>query len=273
MRFHLLACLLLAAAARAAVSIDLDLARLRAVPDADAIRARIGQCLPDAMQAKLAALQALTGSDPRQDLQRILVEVPDAGPPTVRLIGLPATRIAAALALRGDQMAVCGGLTGYRLPQHPQMVFVALGERDALVGPAGTLAASAKPGALPPAGAQPVAIVVRPGANPRVPAMALVTELRITADGQGRITATATAKDEAAAGELERRYGALQAMVAAGANGGLPRMQQAGRILAGSTLKRHGTALEAAVQVPADIRQEAIDRILGRIRAHAGTRS
>ena len=146
-------------------------------------------------------------------------------------------------------------------------MFLALGERDAVIGRADGLTV---PGALPAAQAQPIAVSVHPGAQPRIAAMALISELRLSADGQGHVSISITAKDEAAGAELERRFGVLKGMVATGAAGGLPAMQKARDLLAAASVERHGAGIEATLTVPEALRQEAIDRVIARIAAHAG---
>src|SRR4051812_44356994 len=95
-----------AAGMHAAISVDIDLARVRQAPDAQQVRQRLDALLPPAATAKLAALDALFGFDPRRDLTRVLIDVPDEGGGLVRLVGLPAKRIALALSLRGGGVAL-----------------------------------------------------------------------------------------------------------------------------------------------------------------------
>jgi len=272
-RFALPALLLaLAVPLRAAVSIDIDLARLRALPGADAIAERLVAALPASARERLADLDQSFGFAPGRDLQRIVVTVPDIGAPSVRLVGLPAERIAAALALAGPGTAYPNGLVGHPLPQRPQASFVVVTADQALIGRGATLAGETAPPAALPLAVAGQAVVLRlvPGAAPHLPAMKLVERCELRLDGAGAVRATVQAHDAAGADELERRFAGLQRMVAAGAEGGLERMAELAPVLAGATVARTGTTLEIAATIPAEVRARAIERLVERLTRRLG---
>lgn len=246
----------------AAVTIDLDLVRLRQAPDAAAVQARLDAALPASASLKLRALETVTGFDPRRDLRRVVIDVPDAGAPSVRLIGLPAERIAALLARRAEGVRVAGGRLAYPLPRRPQALFVALGADEAVIGAAAALAAIAP---RPADSGAAIVLALVPGPQPRAPWLALTRSVRLTSDGAGSLTVAVDATDEAAAIELERRAHVIAAMVDTGAEGDLPAMQDAQQLLAQASGSRQGDRLRFAATVPAELRQRAIDRWLGRV--------
>jgi hypothetical protein len=138
---HLLPLVLLALSlhTQAAVTVDLNLDRLRQAPEAADVQARLEAILPREAQERLAKLSEHFDCDPRRDLHRVVVSIPDRGAPTVRLVGLPAERIAEALAMQGEYRDVLGGLTGFPLPNRPQALLVALGPTEMLIGRADLL--------------------------------------------------------------------------------------------------------------------------------------
>ena len=265
-----LACSAFALPAHAAVYADLNLDRLRTAPEAPAIQQRLDAILPAEARAKLATLSTLFGFDPRRDLHRVVVEIPDHGAPTIRLVGVPATRIAATLAMQGNGVSVLGGLTGYPLPQRPQAVFVAISETEALIGRGDLLALQkTAPAALPAVDAQlALSAHVTPAVHPHLPFMELVSTLDLRADGLGHVAVTVTAKDGGSASELERRLGVVRSMVQVGADGRLPEMERAKAVLAATTATRTDARLDLAIVIPAEVRAQSIERFLNRVEDH-----
>ncbi len=256
----------------AALSVDIDLVKLRQAPEAAQIRQQLDALLPAAASARLKALDSLFGFDPRRDLTRVVIELPDAGGPTVRLVGLPAQRIASALALRGAGTALPDRRIGYALPRHPLVLFVAISDTEALIGRGDRLEqASIHP--LPTAPVTAISAHLVPGAHPRAECMALMSACDLTSDGAGHIAVSVTAHDPAAAVELERRFGVMRDMVEVGAKGKLPRAMDAERLLGATTLTRAGTRLDVIASVPADLRHEAIARMVQRIGDRLGQRA
>jgi hypothetical protein len=255
---------LLTASLHAALTVDLDLARLRAAPGADAVRERLDAMLPAAAQARLQALQALLSFDPRRDLTRVVIDLPDQGPPTIRLVGLPAERIAQALSLRGAAQSLPGGRTGYALPRRPHALFVAVGSHEAVIGRDTALAAGAF-GDAPAASGAAISVHLVPGPHPRFEALALARSVDLSADGAGAIAIAVAGRDEAATIELERRLGVIRRMVEVGAEGKLPRAVEAQQLLAATTATRSGARLDVAIAVPQELRERAIERMLDRV--------
>lgn len=257
------------AAGHGAATIDIDCDRLRSLPDAPAIRERLESLMPEDGRKRLDVLHQLFQFDPRRDLHRVVVSIPAPGQaPTIRLVGLPAQRIAAALALHGGGVTVCGGCTGYPLPKRPQALFVALSATEALIGRGDLLKKStAAPAALPPVAAQAITAHVVPGDHPRARWMEQVATLDLATDGAGHLTIKAQADDEAAAAELERRLGVVRDMVDVGARGRLPAMQDLQQVLTASAVARTGKELAITATVPAELRARLIDHLLDRLEA------
>ena len=257
---------------RAAVSIDIDLDRLRAMPGAATITATLAAALPDSARARLAALDSRFGFVPGRDLRRVVITVPERGAPSVRLVGLPAERIASALAADGGATTYASGLVGHALPRRPQASFVALAADQALIARGDRLASdAAAPAALrAPVAGQAVVVRVVPGAHPRLPAMRLVQHGEMRLDGAGVIRATVVAHDDVGAVELERRFGVLTRMLAVGAEGGLEPAIDLAPVLAGARLTRSGTTLELALTVPEALRAKAAERLLARLTSRLG---
>ncbi|HEX3133291.1 MAG TPA: hypothetical protein VHX44_06865, partial [Planctomycetota bacterium] len=126
--------------AEAALVADVNLDRLRQAPEAGDVQARLDAMIPPQAQERLALLAEHFGCDPRRDLHRVVVSLPDDGTPTIRLIGLPAEAIANALSMQSDGQPVLGGLIGYPLPNRPNALLVALGPKEVLIGRADLLA-------------------------------------------------------------------------------------------------------------------------------------
>ena len=257
---------------RAAVSIDIDLDRLRAMPGAATIAATLAAALPDSARARLAALDSRFGFVPGRDLRRVVITVPERGAPSVRLVGLPAERIAAALPADGGATTYASGLVGHALPRRPQASFVALAADQALIACGDRLAsdAAAPAALLAPVAGQAVVVRVVPGAHPRLPAMRLVQHGEMRLDGAGVIRATVVAHDDVGAVELERRFGVLTRMLAVGAEGGLEPAIDLAPVLAGARLTRSGTTLELALTVPEALRAKAVERLLARLTSRLG---
>ena len=258
---------------RAAVSIDIDLDRLRAMPGAATIAATLAAALPDSARARLAALDSRFGFVPGRDLRRVVITVPERGAPSVRLVGLPAERIVAALAADGGGTTTyASGLVGHALPRRPQASFVALAADQALIACGDRLAsdAAAPAALLAPVAGQAVVVRVVPGAHPRLPAMRLVQHGEMRLDGAGVIRATVVAHDDVGAVELERRFGVLTRMLAVGAEGGLEPAIDLAPVLAGARLTRSGTTLELALTVPEALRAKAVERLLARLTSRLG---
>lgn len=273
MRPLLHACLLLVlavATSPAEATIDLDLDRLRSLPDAAAIQERLERLMPESGRQRLAILAKLFQFDPRRDLHRVVVNVPAPGQaPTIRLVGLPARRIAEMLALQSDGVTVCGTLTGHPLPQRPQALFVALSDTEALIGRGDLLKkTTTPPEALPAPAPQAITAHLVPGRHPRAPWLEQVASLDGSSDGDGHLAITAVGQDEAATMELERRLGVVREMVGVGAKGRLPMIQDAQQVLDGATITRTGTTLAITATVPAAIRTRLIDQLLQRLEAH-----
>ncbi len=264
---RILVLVLIATGLHAAVTIDLDLAQLRTMPEAASLRERLDALLPAQATMRLEAMEALFGFDPRRDQTRVVITVPDAGVggATVRLFGLPAERIAAMLSLRGDSVALPGGRTGHALPNRPHAVFVAIGPAEALIGRGDALAALAALPPTPSPSGTAIAVHAVPGAHPRLAFMTLVSAINLRANGLGHVTATVTATDEAAAIELQRRFGVIGDMVRIGAEGKLPRAIDAKELFAATTVTRSGATLAAVIEVPTDLRAHAIDRLIERL--------
>ncbi len=268
------ALLLVAMRAEAALTADVNLDRLRQAPEAADVQARLDALIPPQAQERLALLAERFGCDPRRDLHRIVVSVPDNGAPTIRLIGLPAEAIAAALAMKVEGQPVLGGLTGYPLPNRPNALLVALGPDDALIGRADLLAKeSSRPATLPPSNPQVgVRLRVVPGPHPRVDAMTLVSDLELVSDGMGSLSINANAHDEPSALELVKRYDALREVSASSAAQVLPGLQRMGKLLAVTTLQRDGEHLALNGTIPAELRHDGIDRMLNRLEDRMGRR-
>jgi hypothetical protein len=258
--------------AQAAVTVDVNLDRLRAQPEAPEIQKRIEAMLPPEAAARLKALSDLFGFDPRIDLKRVVVNVPEGGAPTIRLVGLPAQRIAGALSLQGRAVALANGLTGYPLPYRDQAAFVALSSNEALIGHARRLEnEKAAPEPLPALDAKEAVVVhFTPGTHPRAPIMELVNAIDLRADGAGHIAIAVTAKDEAGAIELDRRLGVFREMIAVGDKGRLPEVHDLQALLAATTQTRTGSRLDLVVNVPPELRQRAIDKLLTHLQERIG---
>lgn len=261
----------LALHAEAAMTADFNLDRLRQAPEAADVQARLDAMLSPEARERLEALAEHFDCDPRRDLHRVVVSVPEKGAPTLRLIGLPAARIAAALAERGEGRSVLGGLTGYPLPNRPNAVLVALGPDDALIGRADLLAEDAtRPATLPPMDPA-VAMRVRliPNAVPRAEIMTLVHDLELVSDGLGQLRLEANAHDETSATELVKRYGAIRELSGSTAALALPGLHRLGQLLEVTTLQRDGDHLTVTGTIPADLRRDGIDRLLARLEQRA----
>lgn len=271
---HVTACALLTVVlhAQAALVADLNLDRLRQAPEAGEVQARLDAMIPPQARERLALLAERFGCDPRRDLHRVVISLPDDGAPTIRLIGLPAEAIADALAMRGDGRLVLGGLTGHPLPNRPNALLVALGPDDALIGRADLLAGeTGRPATLPPMDPQVgLRVHVTPGPHPRHDAMTLVKDLDLVSDGMGVVSLSVNAHNEADAQELSRRYDALRDLSGSTAGQVLPELQRLGRLLAVATLQRDGDHLTVAGTIPADLRREGIDRMLDRLEGRMG---
>ncbi|MBA2480637.1 MAG: hypothetical protein H0V44_08245 [Planctomycetes bacterium] len=264
----------IATVAPAAATIDLDLVRLRALPEAPQVRARLDGVLSAEAKARLQAMDALFGFDPRRDLVRVVVHIPDAGAgsPSVRLFGLPARRIASALSFSGSGVALPGGLTGYTLPKRPQALFVAIADDQALIAARSAWTEAMSPPAAPAASGSAISIHGVPGPHPRIELMTLVSTWNLQSDASGHTTIAIAAADDAAAVELERRLGVIGDMIEVGAQGRLARPLDAKAVLAASTVTRSGATLGLDVHVPADIRSRGIDRLIEHIGARAVAR-
>jgi hypothetical protein len=256
----------------AAVTVDVDLARLRQAPGADQVRQRIDAMLPASAKLRMQAMQALFGFDPRRDLKRVVIDVPDQGAPTIRLVGLPAAKIAQALSLRGEGTTLPGGRTGYALPNRPNALFVAVGDDEAVIG-RGALLKEAPIAAAPAPSGSAISAHLVPGAHPRVEALAMAQSVDLSADGAGHIALAVVAKSDADAVELERRLGVIRDMVKVGADGKLPRMIEAQQLLDAATAKRAGSHLDVAIAVPDTLRQQMVDRALDRLQDRIGRRA
>jgi hypothetical protein len=258
--------LTLAGPARGAVALDIDLAQLRAVPGAEAVAARVAAALPAEVRARLAMLESRFGFLPDRDLDRVVLTVPDAGRPTLRLVGLPAERIALALAEAAGAGAG-GARSAQPMPSRPDVRFVAVAADQALLGRgAGLEAAAADLAALPPTPeGQAVAVRLVPGPAPRLAAMRLVRHGELRCDGAGSVHARVVTHDEAGAAELERRFEALRRMLAVGAGGGLDVAAAWAPVLAAARLTREGTTLDLALSVPEALRARAVDRLVDRL--------
>lgn len=268
---HLLTLALLALTlhAEAALVADVNLDRLRQAPEAGDVQARLDAMIPPQAQERLALLAEHFGCDPRRDLRRVVVSLPDPGQgaPTIRLIGLPAEAIASALSMRSAGQPVLGGLVGYPLPNRPNALLVALGPQDALIGRADLLAKeTSRPATLPPLDPQ-VGLRVRvvPGPHPRHDAMTLVQDLELVSDGMGMLSLSINAHNEADAQELSKRYDAVRELSSSTAGQVLPELQRLSRLLAVTTLQRDGDHLTLAGTIPAELRREGIDRMLDRL--------
>ncbi len=267
-----LALLVLTLHADAALVADINLDRLRQAPEAGDVQARLDAMIPPQAQERLAALAEHFDCDPRRDLHRVVVSLPDQGAPTIRLIGLPAEAIAAALAMRSAGQPVLGGLTGYPLPNRPNALLVALGPHDALIGRADLLAKeTSRPATLPPLDPQ-VGVHVRivPGHHPLHDALTLVKDLELVSDGMGGLRMSVTAHSEADAQELSKRYDALRDLSSSAAGQVLPGIQRMGRLLAVTTLQRDGEHLTLAGTIPTELRSDGIDRMLDRLEGRMG---
>ncbi len=253
-----------AASLHAATSIDIDLAKLRQAPDAAHVRQTLDALMPATVAARLQALDSLFNFDPRRDLTRVVIDLPDVGGPTIHLIGLPAKRIASALSLRGNAVALPGGQLGYILPRHPQALFVALGDGEALIGRSDRLTSAPLAlfaAAAPSAGATISAHLI-PSPHPRADFMTLVGSCDVASDGAGHVTIAITTKDQASAIELERRFGVMRSMVEVGTKGELPLAMLAEQLLDATRLTRSGAHLDLVAEVPADARTRVIDRLV-----------
>jgi len=262
--------------AQAALVADVNLDRLRQAPEAGDVQARLDAMIPPQAQERLAALAEHFDCDPRRDLHRVVVSLPDhgAGAPTIRLIGLPAEAIAIALSTKVAGQPVLGGLTGYPLPNRPQALLVALGPDDALIGRADLLAKeTSRPATLAPMDPR-VGLRVRivPGPHPRVDAMTLVRDLELVSDGLGQLNLSINAHDDTSAQELTKRYDAARELSTSAAAEVLPGLQRMGRLLAVTTLQREGDHLTLTGTIPADLRREGIDRLLDRLEDRVGQR-
>lgn len=268
----ILALLLLVLPGHAALVADVNLDRLRQSPEAGDVQARLDAMIPSQAQEHLALLAERFGCDPRRDLQRVVVSLPDNGAPTIRLIGLPAEAIAAALSMKSDGQPVLGGLVGYPLPNRPNALLVALGPQEALIGRADLLAQeNGRPASLPPMDPL-VGVRVRivPGTHPRHDAMTLVKELELVSDGMGGLRMSVNAHNESDAQELSKRYDALRDLSTSTTAQVLPGLQPMSRLLAVITLQRDGDQLTLAGSIPADLRRDVIDRMLDRLEGRMG---
>jgi hypothetical protein len=273
---HLLSLVLLTLSlhAQAAVTVDLNLDRLRQAPEAADVQARLEAILPREAQERLAALSEHFGCDPRRDLRRVVVSIPDQGAPTVRLVGLPAERIAEALAMQGEYRDVLGGMTGFPLPNRPQALLVALGPSEMLIGRADLLAKeTTAPPSLPPVDpALGLRLRLTPAAVPRAEVMKLVSSIELTSNGMGALDLVAVANNPADGMELQKRYEALREVSTSAAAEFLPGLHRLGRLMAVTTLDRQGDQFHLHAEVPADLRRDGIDRLLDRLQQRAAQR-
>ncbi|GDY12333.1 hypothetical protein LBMAG53_12110 [Planctomycetota bacterium] len=262
--------LLLAGSAQAALTVDCDLVALRADPANRELRQRLADAMPAEADGRLAKLEAATGWDPRRDLTRAVLSIPDDAPPSLRLVGIPAQRIAGLLAWKVAGVATADGLTAYPLPKG-RGALIALAADEALIVPADRVAKVAMPGPLPALTAgKPIRGLFTPPAKPRMDFMTLVQTVAFATDGAGHIGLSLAADDAAAATELERRLGVLKQMVQVGIDGGLTEFAKADRILDSLAVTRDGARLEATLTIaPAD-RGEVLLDLLGRIKARLG---
>jgi hypothetical protein len=266
--------LLLVLPAEAALVADINLDRLRQAPEAAEVQARLDAMIPPQARERLALLAEHLGCDPRRDLHRVVVSLPDPGQgaPTIRLVGLPAEAIAIALSMRSAGRSVLGGLTGYPLPDRPHALLVALGPEEALIGRADLLAQEpAPPASLPPiAPTTGLQVRIIPGPHPRHDTMRLVAQLALSGDGLGGLRLEAHAHDQTDAAELAKRYDALKELSTSAAAEALPGLQHLGRLLAATTLTTDGHCLTLAGTMPADLRRAGVDRLLERLAGRLG---
>lgn len=265
----LFALLTLTLHAHAALVADVNLDRLRQAPEAADVQARLDAMIPPQAQERLAILAEHFGCDPRRDLHRVVVSLPDPGQgaPTIRLVGLPAEAIAIALSMQSEGQTVLGGLTGYPLPNRPNALLVALGPEEALIGRADLLAKeTTRPASLPPiAPTTGFHVRIVPGPQPRHDALRLVAQLDLSSDGMGALRCDVQAHNDGDAVELAKRYGALKELSTSSAAEVLPGLNRLGRMLAVTTLTTEGEHLTLAGTVPAEVRREGLDRLLDRL--------
>jgi hypothetical protein len=245
----------------AAVVIDGDLTALRALPGAPAVAERLRGAMPEQARERLRQLEAIAGFSVERDLRRAVVQVDDDGDRTLRLVGVPAERLA---QLAGDGRQVAAGIL-HELPQRPGVGLIVLAADEVLVGPIVALERLGVQVPLAPRTGAPLQAHLTPGASPRVPAMAFVREVDVDSDGQGRVTATIRAHDLAAADELERRIGVVRAMVRTGSAGGLPALVELQQVFDGATIQRTGEVIVINATIPEAVRQRLLDRLFERL--------
>lgn len=265
-------CLLVwATAAQAAVTLDVNLVRMRSLPEADAIRARIEAAMPEVAKARLTMLDRLFGFDPRRDLTRVVIDMPDVGLPSARLVGVPAAAMTDMLKRFANGQAAPCGLSVYALPRRPEMGIACLDAQEALIGRREQVASlAAKPAALAPVADAALVAHFVPGPQPRLAAMALVAHAEVRATGTGTITATIQAHDAASAQELERRIAVMRQLVDQGAGQHLPELQEHAETLRSLTVVRHDATVELAVTVSPERRAQLIEQMLQRIERRLG---
>ncbi len=258
--------------ATAALVADINLDRVREAPEADAVRERLAAVMPAHIQERIAALAQAFDCDPRRDLHRVVFNYPDQGAATLRLVGLPATRIAEALAKKGGGIPVLGGLTGYTLPNRPQAVMVAINDSEMLIGRADALSSETMaPPSLAPMNKE-LALHLRliPSDKPRAEIMTLVRSLTLTANGQGHIVIDASAHNHADANELERRMEVIKNLANIGAEGLLPGLTRAKQFLDASVMTREEDRFIITIDMPEELRKAAIERMISRVEQRVG---
>jgi hypothetical protein len=258
--------------ATAALVADINLDRVREAPEADAVRERLEAVMPVHIQERIAALAQAFDCDPRRDLHRVVINYPDQGAATLRLVGLPAARIAEALAQKGNGIPVMGGLTGYPLPNRPQAVMVAINDSEMLIGRADALSneTSAPPSLAPMDNELALQLRFIPSDKPRAEIMTLVRSLTLTANGQGHIVIDVSAHNQADANELERRLGVVKNLATIGAEGLLPTLARAKQFLDGSVMTRDEDRFIMTIDMPEELRKAAIERLISRVEQRVG---
>lgn len=260
---------LAAAAAGWSIDLDVDCTSLRALPASTRFASGFAAALSAEATRRLALIETWTGFSPGRDLRRLVIHLPDQGPPWIRLVGLPTERIVGLLARAGGGESVPDGHTAWPLRNHPDLRFVAITADQAVIVRRGDLAAVAlASGPLPTRQAHEVwAVDIAPGVA-GASEWRLLRRLELRGDGAGSVKLTAQGADAAGAIELLRRWQAVVAL--AGAATAQPDIQRLAPALASASVLRDQSHLDILLRVPADSHGAMVDALAARLAAGLG---
>lgn len=261
LRFSI-ACLLSAGALNAAAVLDIDVAALRASPDYETIRALVEPAIPPAVSGRLVELTAAIGSDPRQDLRRIVVSVADDRLPVAVLGGIPTSALPEAVGQGEPELTLADGRHAVPLPRRHGAGMLVLDATTLALGPIEALDRAAVPAVR--AAAAPIHLAIDLPADSQRPAARWISAVTADGDGAGHIHAVISARSDAAAILVQAFAERLRSSPP-------DRLGEAGRAaLAAATVVRAGSTVTISADVPIEVRATALRRLLALVGGVSG---